>query len=413
MTYQYVSAMTRSTRETVDWVATDLSQQTLMAILNNYFDVYIQLSDQISTGPLYLTKDGLRQAAPHQAPGPTLTAWLAGLGNASLPTVTEPPSITATPVEYADAWQAGWVGNLSDASKAVDYPGPDASKPDVLLSKTGIDPANMSQFVLTTINGYLHYSQGSPQGIYAMRGGVTARLSNDNHAGILSFLKVGPVQQIPITADMLYKTNPNQKYSQSVYVKLPVSLTGKTLLLSIGGYLHVLDGTYSKINDNAVKVNFRLIPFPERIYQSRTKIDLSSLPLETGAGDNGQFSVESIYSDEVIAAYMTLSQSFAIVVDSANFYSRKWYLERSVTPGRYFSNLYQRFPLIGTMGRIWDYRLSKEEDTYVYGCDSIEYPHHLFSTADYLNQLSVVGIREPSRPWTNGKGYLLEFGGYS
>jgi hypothetical protein len=134
--------------------------------------------------------------------------------------------------------------------------------------------------------------------------------------------------------------------------------------------------------------------------------------LETGAGKNNQYVLASIYSDEVIGAYLTLSQSFAIVVDAASFYARKHHLERGMVPGRYFSGQPQRFPMMGALGRLWDYRLSQEEDTYVYGSEPIHDAHYLFQTTDYKNQLSIAGSREGALPWSNANAYLLEFGTY-
>jgi hypothetical protein len=412
MTYQYVSAVTRATRQDADWVATDLSQVQINDILNNYYQVSILLNNQFDPSPDYLTTDLLRSQAPMSIPSPTLAAWLASLGNAALTTSSLAPSTKTVPVRYADAWQAGYSANLSSIARSPSSSVTPSALDDLLLTKPGLDMSSMGNYLLATVNGYLHRCVGSVDGLYVIGGGISNRISGNNHVGLLSFLPVGKVLQIPITPEMIYKPNSTLKYSQSVWVKLPVSMTGKVVLLSIGGYLHVLDGTYVKTGDTTLKINFRMLPFPERIYQSLKSMDLSSLQLETGRSDSDQFAVASIYSDSVIQAYLSLSQSFAILVDAQDFYVRRQFLETSSMPGRYFGGVGSRFPLMGPLGRLWDYRLSKEEDTYVYGCEPMHDTHYLFQTTDYLNDLSIGPNRVPARPFSNGQGTLLEMGSY-
>jgi hypothetical protein len=415
MAYTYVSAMVRATRQSVEWTAANLSQVPLNSIIQDYYEVSIELSNPFDPAPTYLTTATLQQVMPQSIPSPTLAAWLISLGNEALPTIATAPSTTTTPVRYADGWQAGWVAKLTDMYAAPDAPLPDGAKNDLLLTKTGLDMASMSNYVLVSVNGYLHLSGGSLNGLYVKDGGKTMRIANDNHFGIFSFLPIGTVQQIPIKPTMIYKPNSNWSYKDAVWVDLGVSLTNKIVLLSLGGYLHVLDGTYLKTGDQTIKINFNRIAFPERLYQSIGSIDLSSLPLNRGPSGaaSEQFSVSSLYSDAVIAAYLCLSQSFAIVVDCQDFYTARHDLEASCVPGRYFGSAALRYPLMGAYGRLYDYRLSQEEDTYVYGCDSMRWDHFLFETMDWQNYLSIGPNREGSRRWSNAKGYLLEFGSYT
>lgn len=415
MAYTYVSALVRANRQTAQWSAVDVSALPINTLLQTYYAVSIKLANAFDATPTYLTSATLAQIQPKQIPSPTLTQWLASLGNQTLPTIAEPPATVTNPVRYVDGWQGGWVANLSDANAALDTPVPNAAKNDLLLTKAGIDPANMANYVLTTVNGLLHLSGGGLNGITVKDGGKSLRLANTNRFGILDFLPIGAVSQIPIQASMLYKPNSTWSYSQAVWVDLGVPLEGKIVLLSLGGYLHVLDGTYTKTTNSSIKIHFNQIAFPERLYQSASLIDLSSLPLDKGpsGATSQQYAIASLYSDAVIAAYLTLSQSFAIVVDCEDFYTTIHDLEASKVPGRYFGDSLQQFPLFGPYGRLYDYRLSVEEGTYVYGCDPMQWSHFLFQTYDWQNYLSIGPNREGAKPFSNGKGYLLEFGSYA
>lgn len=414
MSYSYVSAVTRATRQTVQWTATDLSQVPLNSILQDYYEVSIELSNPFDATNTYLTTDILQSVMPQTIPSPTLSAWLTSLGSHSLPTTTTAPLTTTTPVLYSDAWQAGYVAVLTDMNASPDAALPDGAKDDLLLTKAGLDMASMSNYLLTTINGYLHLSGGSINGLYVKDGGKSQRIYNDNHVGVMSFYQIGTVQQIAITPSMIYKPSSDWAFSQAAWIDLGVSLANKIVLLSIGGYLHALDDTYIKTGDSTIKVLFNRIAFPERIYQSQHAIDLSSLPLVKGpSSDSQQYTVSSIFSDATILAYLTLSQSFAIVIDAKDFYVQKHDLEDPCNPGRYFGTAPLRYPLIGAYGKMYEYRLSQEMDTYVYGCDPMEWDHFLFQTMDWQNYIAIGPNREGSRRWSNAKGYLLEMGSYT
>lgn len=413
MSYHYVSAVTRTHREDIDWVSTDLSQVKINDIFDKYYQACLTLSNPVDDAVSYLTSEALRSVAPLQMPAPTVAEWLASLDNQTLPTVSTMPLLALSPVGYSDIWQAGYGVNLASRFRNPNTQATASSLDDLLVTKPGLDMVSMSQYLLTTVNGYMHRSEGSVDGLYIVDGGKSHRVSGNNHAGVLSFLTVGTVKQIAITPDMLYNPHDSTRYAQSVYVNLGESLAGKTVLMSIGGYLHVLDGTYVKTGDSTIKINMYKLPFPERLYQSRGQLDLSGLPIEEGEGKTGQYVVNSIYSDAVVRAYLTMSQTFAIVIDAPLFYVRKHQLERFVVPGRYFHHAANRFPLFGSMGRLWDYRLSKEEDVYVYGTEPIHETHYQFQTAPYLDQLSINGSRVPARPWSNGAAFLLEMGAYA
>lgn len=415
MAYTYVTAVARATRETVQWSTVDLSEVPLNQIIQDYYAVSIQLSNPFTAFNTFLTTDTLMQVMPKDIPAPTLSAWLASLGDSALPTIAEAPTTTTTPVLYSDGWEAGWNAVLTDSNAAPDAVLPAGAMNDLLLTLPGLDMASMSNYILVSVNGYMHLSWGSINGLYVKDGGKTMRNANNNHFGIFNFLPVGSVQQIPITADMLYKPNPQLSYNQAVWVDLGVSLTDQIVLLSIGGYLHVLDGTYVKTGDQSIKILFNRIDFPDRLYQSQAALDISSLPLDKGpsGASSQQYSVASLFSDATIAAYLTLSQSFAIVVDAQDFYVQQHALEAPRLPGRYFGYGLMQFPLFGPLGKLYEYRLSIEDGIYVYGCDPMRSNNYLFRTADWEDQLSIGPNREGSRRWTNGTGYLLEFGSYS
>ena len=190
MAYTYVSAQVRATRQTVEWTSADLSQVPLNTILQAYYQVSIELANPFDPANTYLTSATLEQIAPPDIPSPTLSAWLVSIGHGAIPTIAQAPLTNTTPVGYADAWQAGYVANLTNMDASPDSDATPSSLNDLLVTKAGLDMSSMSDYLLTTVNGYLHLSGGSVNGLYVKDGGKTGRIANDNHLGIFSFINL-------------------------------------------------------------------------------------------------------------------------------------------------------------------------------------------------------------------------------
>lgn len=411
MAYTVVSALTRQTRTDPTWTNATLGDISIRVILNSYYALSIALTNPFEEGTRYLDKALLYQQAPATIPSTqTLNEWLASLGNQALITNDTPPPTTPVSVQYADAWQAGYTIERGDIARNPNTQASPASLPDLCITKAGLDMVSMSNYLLVSVNGYLHRTVGTVNGLYAIGGGKTHDISNENYCGVFSFLPIGKMQQIPITPAMVHKPNLQQMYSESAYITVPVSLANKIVLLSLGGYLHVLDGMYEKVSDTTLKINIFNLQLPQRLYQSAKRIDLSSLPISTGLKTSEQWSVSSIYSDAVILNYLTLPQSFLIVIDTPTWYKQTFTLERSCVPGRYFSGLKRRLPLIGPLGRLYEYRLSQEEDTYVYGCEAMHDPQYNFETTRYQDLRSLGPHQYSALPWRPGLGQLLDMG---
>lgn len=411
MAYTYTSALARVSRTAPSWIPVEIGDLAIAATLTAYYDLIVTLHSPFLTGPCYLTKALLWDQAPRQIPGTiTLNQWLGSLGNTTLTTLASMPATTPTPVRYSDAWQAGYAIEKASIARNPNTQAAAASLPDLRLTKPGLDMVSMSNYLLVSVNGYLHRSVGTINGLYALGGGITHQLANDNYCGVFSFLNVGAVQQIPITPVMVHKPSLQLMYRESAYLTTPVSMHGKVVLLSLGGYLHCMDGLYDKLGDTTLKLNLHRLQLPQRLYQSVNRIDLSSLPMDTDPTGDLRWSLAAIYSDATILAYLTLPQSFLILVDAESWYMQSHVLERSAVPGRYFGYSSRRLPLIGPLGRLYEYRLSQEEDTFVYGCEPMHDPQFNFETTLFQEARSLSAHQYSALPWRPGLGQLLEMG---
>lgn len=389
MAYQLLNILVRDASLSKTWYVLPSNQIQINDLLNRYWDFYLVYLDTVRNLSQCLSRDKLMDVKPKTIPSPYVGDWLTSLGHTALPGINGPIGTMPVSWGYTDAWQGGYHVTLANSQGNTTSPVIPTGNPDLLLTKEGIDLYQQSTNLLTTVNGFLHLSSGSVDGLYVLKGGLSTLRANMNHAGLISLAAMGGATQIPIRPDMLYQLVEGAPYRNSFYLNPGVSLTGKSVFLSIGGYLHALDNTYSVLGDMTIKVDFRRIPLPERLFDSYPFLDLSSLPLKKGLGNPEHFTMASIYSDATIKAYLTLPQSFVIVVNTDNVYRVTQELEVPTTPGRFFNQTGERLPLLGPGGRLYDYRQSLEDKTYVYGTESMAERNYLFQTTDNATALSI------------------------
>lgn len=413
MAYQYQAAIARAKTLDGEWSSIDASQMTLNALLTNYAKVYVTLTNPVIVGPVYLDMDQARALIPPSNIPVTLTAWLASLGNRTLPTISALPDFQNVPALYTDAWHSGFDIRPVKIGVSPTIPLPAGACDDLLMSKTGQDFSQVWKYALVTVNGLFHRIGGAPEGIYVVDGAKSGRVANDNNISIYSFTNVADLEIIPITPEMIYKTNPNEQYGQFAHVKLPHTIDNQTLLLVIGGYLHVLDDSiYKQVGTQSVKIDFSNYPLPERIFEMQRLMDISGLNLTPAPNNASQFAIEDLYSDQTIVNLLTLSQSFFVVVNTPAFYMRKLYLEQTKIPGRYIGNSPLQYPLIGGVGRVHDYYLQPEWGQYVYGCKRCDDIQYNFRTQPWEQATSVDPTRSTIHPFRLSNAFLLEMGKY-
>lgn len=411
MQYQYQGSLAREKSIDALWSAPNLANVDINTIYSQYKKVYLILSHPALTGTVYLDMEAARPIVGAYIGVKTVSQWLASLGNASLPTTTQVPQTVPKPALYEDAWRAGYNIQPVDRTRSPDAQLPPADKNDLLLTKGNLDFRQWGRFLLTTVNGYYHRSVGSAEGLYIVDGAKTGRIGNDNQVGLLSFREVGPLRFIPILPDMVYKNSPNQKLANAAFIELPEDFDDKTILLVIGGHLHALDRSYIKIGAKSLKVDINNFSLPDRILRSWGEIDYSQLGLEQSPNNPKQIAVEDLYSDDVVRAYLTLSQSFIVVLDTPSVYVRKHPVERTGLPGRFISPTpFQRFPLFSEYGKCFDYRALPDHGQTLLACDTAKQLQYTFRTAPWLANRSIDQTTYDARPWHHAQGYQLEIG---
>jgi hypothetical protein len=333
MAYTFVSAVGIRRTPSAGWQSINPMDTLLTTLLSDYARILVRLSNTLLADPIVFDLTANRQLFTN--PDVTFGTWLVLRGNTVLPTLGKAYSISTAQTAWGDASRSNYTFRQVHPVSHPDMEVYDTERTDLLMTKPTIDYNYMANNSLVCVNGLFHHTEGSEYGLYVRNGRTTKNISDDNLVGILSFSKIAPLQQIPITDSMIFKHSNDQRLYDSTFIDVGQSMLNKTALISIGGYLHVLDQNYREVGDTVLEINWSRIPLAERIFESKDLIDLSALEAYFYNGYSNAITVGGLQSDGLIRAYLTLSQSFIVLVDTPILNARRTYLGRSSTPGVY------------------------------------------------------------------------------
>lgn len=343
----------------------------------------------------------------------TVAQWLTSRGNASLPTKEELPVVKKASVRYNDGFLAGYSISLLHPTAGEGAELPDSEMTDLRLTRSGMDYAAFCKKCLVTVNSLLHITDSSTRGIRVVDGGRSVQYANKNSIGIHSFSEVGELNFYPIDKDNVYKRN-GLNLREGFTIKLPdeVDLLGKVVLLSLGGYLHTGQHRYSITGERTIFVEWAKIPFAERYFESRKLIDLSKFEDTVEFTANQGFTLDMLQalSDESILAYLGLSQSFIITVDTDDFLHERVPLERTGLPGRYYFYEPPIYPMQLGTGLMPEYIPVNDDGEYEL-CIDDNFAKRFYDDTRLISENNrATGFAVPQFPKFYASAYMLKMG---
>ncbi len=413
--YYYTGALALPKTANARWTPTDLSRVTLQSLMDDYIGAYVGI--QIPNGAsFYTTLSSIFSSWIPMNLNSTLEQWLTGLPTAyALTKVSNnQPTVSTKTILSTNGYRANYHPNrIPPSSISIGTHEPLGALTDVLMTRVGTNYNDVSNYCLFTINGFLHASQLiSGTGIRVINGGSTNDIAGNNHFGVISFRNLGTIQQIPFTANMISTPDPLMLVGQTAYINLGVSLVGKSVILSLGGYLHVNDASFQIVNyqTGLIAVNLGAINLMERLFESRQFIDLSSLGLTPHPYDKQAIQLADLSNNTIMTNYLTLSQSFAVVVNTPSLYVSPNLIERSNLPGRFITPYEPLFPLQLASGRLPEYSVSNDHGRYTLGIEHSLIPNYQFETTDWQSDPWIFPNLMNDQPYRRSLGHLLEIG---
>lgn len=411
--YKYESALALGRTIGAQWHTVDLENILVYDIFNNYTQVFLTLSNIYLDAPVYVNMNTLR--ARYSSYNGMLKQLLIDLGSETLSTVESLPNATVRYAKYSDAFYSGYkvdttkigVGNTNayTPSELVDL--------KITRPGTDTDMSLIHDYCLVTVNGYIHRTDSDGINTYVYEGRKSLARCRENQAGILSFLDIGKLKQVPIAAENIYAQDTDSDLKTRTYFWVNEDLTNKSVALVLGGYLiFPEENIFWQTSERTFAINFNAMPLIERIFESNMYLDFTFLDLDRFDNIPDLMSVPELLSDETLKKYMTMSQSFLVVIDAPYVFHSKTHIRNCNLPGMFTAFENPTYPLFVNYGKIAEYWKTHEDGQWsVTVRDSFLRNFVLSSRPDASLQVaSPAGI--PGQTFYHSRGYMMQIGAY-
>jgi hypothetical protein len=412
--YTLVSAIGKSFDSEGRWEDVDIGDTPLYQIYSTYVKVYAILTNPFITGQVSLDLSQIQ--AVEGGLSITFNDFLTANGDTVLPTSTTIPTLNPRYAEYKDAFRAGYKVQPINATAAPDAQLPLADKTWLYLTKkdqlgNSIDFDLWYKSVMVTINGFFHRIDATTGGGYVVDGMLSNFKCRQNQIGILNFQNLGTLTYVPITSSMIYKQSSDQLYRNAMYINLGQDISNKTVLMSLGGYLCVLDGkTMSRVGLDSVKIDFNNLPVIERFHESVPYLDFSALPYQKDANDESLIVVADFLSDANLVGYATMSQSFFVILDNSEVFIDYEYPRVGRIVNKLIAYDEPKYPLINGLGKVADYWYVYEDKQWAISTYDNKYNNRTYDTIDLRNAVMVNKARQSQDAMRHSRAVFLKIG---
>ena len=383
--YVYIKAVLREGAPNSQYKEVDIRQLRLSEILKRFVDGYIHLSHTNVNTPFYVPINDLRGMELPYGSNPFVT-WLGQITTLALPTYDVEPKYVTKMVRYVDALIAGF--QLKRVQPVTLESGPNFPPlllTDLLITKDGYSGEDLLGKFVVTVNGMLHNVGYARSGVVAYGGARTIDVSKNNTVGLLSFEEVGKIETVTFDEGKIL----GGQLRSEIFLKLGKSLRGKSLALSIGGYLHVCDASHAIIDpDNGiVRINTPLLDIQRRMMRCLTRMDLSTLGL-TAFNLSANYVIRNeALNNLVLRKYLTLPQSFAIIIDTPHLYTNRNLIAKLPISGYCEMSNEPTQPIVDSYGHMLEYWKGGSGNQWCAISNPREYyKHELYHTGDTQNQ---------------------------
>lgn len=267
---------------------------------------------------------------------------------------------------------------------------------------------------LMSVDGFYHMTDADFDYTYVLNGNTTAQNVHCAHLGILSFLGIGPLEKKPLRKLDILPLTEGQPMKDGMILHFNGDVADKHVFLILGGYIvRPSEGTFFKNGDNSWVFYPQSIPYVARYFESRKKLDLSSMKVvwEDNGDPHMNVNQDSLWSDEVLTQYFMLSQTFWVAVDCEELFFDEIGIRVSNLPGFLAAYTEPVYPLIGGYGAQIEYSAVREASWWALRVESHYYKKFSFQ----VNQPSLVKTVSdhllPYQQSTRTTAYMLRIGG--
>lgn len=386
MAYEIISAIGKVKQSQAQWEEVDLKKYTLSILYKRYSTIRATLRNP------FLKKEGsviVDDFIYEVEEGKTFLEYLESIGEKALNLGNLSTKITKKGLLYREA--------LSNKFKVLPVKrgqNPDDNfslkheYSDLFITKEGVDPIDLYKHSLITVNGYVHATDASAKGLWVTGGYDTIKKRKKQCIGVISFENIGEVKQIPIKEDMISKLNDQIRLYDECVIDIGEDCSNKTILLVLGGYLHVLDyDVFTQISDTAIKIKLKNTPLLERIHQSFEDLNIDDSIFDERYGKTN-LKLEEIHSDKFLKKYLSSDFTFIVLLDNPEVFKDITYPQQRDIPNNYLTNYKPVLPMRTRLGKFEEYVFIKDVDTYVLETADCQYHPRLYNRSLPLDENS-------------------------
>lgn len=393
--YQLVSTFLKDNRNSSHYQNIDIRKMKVGEVLDKFIDGYIELSSNFLSRNIYTDINELRRSQVNINTSMTFEQWLGFIEHNTLPGSPVKPKYQISTVYARDAILAGFKVSMIEPNKLPNEGGAVSNKTNLYIhGSNDVSNESLVGYTLVSVNGMLHPCNGMEDGLQVIGGGKTWLHAKKNNVSLINFKNIGKVRQIPLTEDNIKHYTSSTPYATCFMISLGENITGKSIILSLGGYMFVNPSFATVVapEKGLIKVNLSAVDVPFKVLHSYQLIDLSSLGVVSYGEDDGDFGklrVDQVKEDVVVKKWLTLPQSFVVVVDTITLTMEKIPLQQTGIYGafEYHENPY--LPLQDHYGRLQDYWVKHQNQAWIVQIDSPVYKPLLATTVN-SNQVSFI-----------------------
>lgn len=410
--YTYVKSLSLPRGFGAFWSTDDLNQRTLLNIYNTTARFFLTLTETVTGREVYVDMNEMK--LEFSSYNNTVEQWLVDIGNRTLPEIASLPDTNLKYAKFSNATQANYKltlakrGYQDDAYTLID------NLTDLKITRPGYDTdlTLLHTHCLTTISGLLHNTDTDGQVAYVVDAGKIYLKHGYSHVGLVSFLDIGKVTKVKLNPDTIGRLEPTTPLSEKLVFTVEEPLDGKSYMLSMGGYLVTPgEGVFWRSGEKSFTFCIQSANYLERYLDSKDTLDLSSLNLPPSNINPDVVSTEDLMKDDTIRKYMTLSQSFLIIVDTPFLNFKKIHVRSATVPGKFTSYQDPTYPLFVGYGRVAEYWKTEEASHWSLSVPDSYYRHFVAGQQPMDFMKMVNDHLLSSKPCHLSRGHLLEIAG--
>lgn len=391
------------------WETPNLSAAFLTSVYKAYKKIYLTLSHPSVTELLHVDMNVLRGDISGFTG--TVSQWLTSIGSRTLPMIDSLPDGRMRYAKFANAVQAGYLLDQAVAGMNYDANYPLLSKTDIRMRRPqyGTQMKLLETHCLVTVNGFIHDTVATDTEAFVLGGATTGRMGNDNHVGIYSFVDIGKLTKVKLNPLKIVPMENGTTLMEKIRFSVDEDLTGKSFFLVLGGYLVMPKANvFFQTAAKSFSLNLNMLPYIERLLESYTLLNLTSMGMIPPNHAPGGFDLSQMRSDEKIRKYMTLPQSFLVIVDTEQLHSEQRVIQRAAFPGQFICREDPVYPVIGGHGKFFEFWKQEEQGKWVVNTRDTYYRRYIYSEGPRNDANFTSSALDTTRSYDHSQAFLLE-----